>query len=344
MFKFEDLRTVNNPKSVHGIYPYRGKISSIDAERIISQLPKTGRLLDPFCGSGTILYEGAKAGLEVVGLDMNPIAVTLAEGKLSIPNKLKSALDEAEALISIAKRDRKLHNLPVEAQKYFHFNSANQIASLSSTYSTMTPYLKACFLGAVCLTARGCNQYMWTSSSVGKDINPKRDINFYDNFLNKIRKHHYPLSNMSGQVFYNDARNLSQVLAPETVSYVFTSPPYFDCLDYTAYYAKIIFEIFGVEKTLIKKSLIQNFASYSTDMKKVLDQLYLVCKTGAIVVFVVGDKKIHGEIINGASFFSAISPFQTIEIIERSYTNTTSQVFDEINKTSRKEQIIVWQK
>ncbi|MGN0279553.1 MAG: hypothetical protein ACI4C4_09410 [Lachnospiraceae bacterium] len=37
---FEKIKSVNNPNSMHGIYPYRGKISAIDAANIIGQLPK----------------------------------------------------------------------------------------------------------------------------------------------------------------------------------------------------------------------------------------------------------------------------------------------------------------
>jgi len=51
--KFKLLKSVNNPNSIHGIYPYRGKISAIDVQQLISQLPNKGMLLDPFCGSGS---------------------------------------------------------------------------------------------------------------------------------------------------------------------------------------------------------------------------------------------------------------------------------------------------
>ena len=44
-----EFKTVNNPNSIHGIYPYRGKISALDAENIIEQLPTKGTFLDPFC-------------------------------------------------------------------------------------------------------------------------------------------------------------------------------------------------------------------------------------------------------------------------------------------------------
>ena len=129
-----------------------------------------------------------------------------------------------------------------------------------------------------------------------------------------------------------------------SVDLVFTSPPYFDCLDYTAYYAKIIYDIFDVKRDSIRDSLIQKFSTYEKSMKEVLDDLYLVCKPGAKIIFVVGDKKIHGKVINGAEFFNKLTPFKLLEVVERTYTNSTSQVFDEINKTARKEQIIVWQK
>ena len=38
------------------------------ADQIISQMPKESVLLDPFCGSGTIIYEGAKYGLKTIGV------------------------------------------------------------------------------------------------------------------------------------------------------------------------------------------------------------------------------------------------------------------------------------
>ena len=43
---FEQIKSVNNPNSMHGIYPYRGKISAIDAANIIGQLPKDGVILE----------------------------------------------------------------------------------------------------------------------------------------------------------------------------------------------------------------------------------------------------------------------------------------------------------
>lgn len=210
-------------------------------------------------------------------------------------------------------------------------------------YENMSDYVKACFLGTIALTARGCNDYKWTSSTVGKNIEPKRYISFYKKFAQKCKKHFMPIVNDS-VIYYGDSRNLEDFIKPNTIDFVFSSPPYFDCLDYTAYYARIIYDILGYEREQIRSTLIQNFENYKEDMKLVLENLYTVLKPGGQVIFVVGDKKIHKQVINGAEYFQAISPFNDYEVIERSYTGTSSKVFDAINKTERKEQIVIWTK
>ena len=342
-FIIKELASVNNPRSIHGIYPYRGKISAIDAEQILSQIPKGSIVLDPFCGSGTIVYEGLKYGLNTIGVDANPIAVVLSNGKIHIPGNYSIVEREVEELISKSIGMSKYPKAPDYPKSLFHVDSIEQIMRMSVLYEEMSDYVKACFLGSIALTARGCNDYKWTSSTVGKNIEPKRYISFYDKFKQKCKKHFLPIKNNS-RVFYADSRKLLDYIEPKSIDFIFSSPPYFDCLDYTAYHARIIYEILGYERIKIRTSLIQNIENYKEDMRLVLNNIYTVLKPGGQVIFVVGDKKIHGQVINGADYFQSISPFDKYEIIERSYTGTSSKVFDDINKTKRKEQIVIWTK
>lgn len=372
-FTIQALPSVNNPKSVHGIYPYRGKIAALDAQQIVRQMDKGKVLLDPFCGSGTIIYEGVKAGLKTIGIDANPIAAILSRGKTNIPPILNLVLKEAYSLFDgYSARESNYHYASAEVREHeelyipglfekegdcavtpkdskgyseslFHPQTYREILTATAHFSEMSDYLKACVLGTICLAARGCNQYKWTSSSVGKSIEPKRYINFQEKLYEKIKKHYFPISNNS-QIIEADSRNISSFIKPNTIDYVYTSPPYFDCLDYTAYYAKIIYDILRVNRIEIRKKLIQNFENYKEDMQLVLQELYTVCKPGANIIFVVGDKKIHNKLISGVDFFQEISPFVNGEVIERSYSGTSSQVFDKLNKTERKEQIIIWTK
>ena len=342
-FIIKELKSVNNPRSIHGIYPYRGKIAALDAEQILSQMPIGSTVLDPFCGSGTIVYEGLKYGLHTIGIDANPIAVTISNGKIHIPSSFQEVESEVNTLI---KKVESIDSAPPATEypiSLFHEKTLNEIMKMSVFYDEMSDYVKACFLGAIALTARGCNNYKWTSSTVGKNIEPKRYIPFYEKLKLKIKKHFIPIINDS-KVFYEDSRNLDKIIKPNSIDFIFSSPPYFDCLDYTAYYARIVYDILGYERIQIRSRLIQSFENYKEDMKTVLEKLYNVLKPGGQVIFVVGDKKIHGRLINGAEYFQAISPFNKFSIVERSYTGTSSKVFDAINKTNRKEQIIIWTK
>lgn len=343
---FEKINSVNNPNSMHGIYPYRGKISAIDAANIIKQLPKEGVLLDPFCGSGTIVYEGQKHGLRALGVDNNPLAVTLASAK--VYKEVTNSLEECKNFIELAKRDLlagDYEDMPEGPLKSFHIETAKEIMCMKKYFNEMNDFLKGIFYGSIALTARGCNGYVWTSSTVGKNIEPKRYIDFFEKMESKTKKHSKYFNDISlpdANIIHGDSRYLSEYIEPHSVDFVFTSPPYFDGLDYTAYYGKLIYDIFETDRVEIKKQLIQYVDSYEEDMRTVLEQLDIITTEDALMIFVVGDKKVKGGVINGGDFFNNIKEASYIE--ERSYSGSSSQVFDVLNKTDRKEQIVVWNK
>lgn len=338
------LKSVSNPGSMHGIYPYRGKISAIDAADIISQLPDKGTLLDPFCGSGTIVYEAMRHGLNAIGVDNNPLAIQIAKAKVDL--NVADFLSDCNKIIELAKTDLKNGNyeeMPENVAKSFHAQTAVEIMCVKNYFDTMGDYLKGVFYGSVALAARGCNGYMWTSSTVGKNIEPKTYIDFFDKFISKAKKHSkYFLNEGISNIIAGDSRKLSNFIKEKSVDFVFTSPPYFDGLDYTAYYGKLIYDIFGTDRCEIKRNLIQYTNTYREDMKMVLEELDKVTTDDALMIFVVGDKKVKSRIINGGDFFNEIKKASYIS--ERSYRGTSSQVFDALNKTERKEQIIVWDK
>jgi 16S rRNA G966 N2-methylase RsmD len=347
LITFKQLKSVNNPTSIHGIYPYRGKISSVEAKLIVEQLPKGSNLLDPFCGTGTILFEGSCNSLNVFGVDNNPLAIHLSKGKMDSLNKnIEDITEEVDYIIDLAKRNSKQRVMPPKALGHFHPETANEIMKTVDFIEDLSDYLKASLFGAIALSARGCNHYKWTSSTVGKDINPKRYIPFFEKFRAKVKKHHpkKKYQNADFNIYLNDSRKLSEFIPKNSIDFVFTSPPYFDGLDYTAYYGKIIYWILEMNRDEIRKGLIQTVSSYEDDMKQVLSEIVKVTKDKAQIIFVVGDKKVGKETINGGEFFSNLLHHKPDQIIERQYTGTSSQVFDKLNKTKRKEQIVIWNK
>ncbi len=163
--------SVSNPNSMHGLYPYRGKISALDAQSIIAQLPKNGVLLDPFCGSGTIVYEAQQHGLHPIGVDNNPLAVQIAKAKVF--KETDDCVEMCRELIAHASKDLETGNyepMPAAPLRSFHPDTAKQIMAMKNHFGEMNDYLKGVFCGSIALAARGCTGYKWTSTPVGKNI------------------------------------------------------------------------------------------------------------------------------------------------------------------------------
>ncbi len=67
---------------VHGFHTYPARMHPDTAARLVIAFTEIGnRVLDPFCGSGTVLVEALVAGRNAIGTDLNPLAVRLATCK-----------------------------------------------------------------------------------------------------------------------------------------------------------------------------------------------------------------------------------------------------------------------
>ncbi|HMR04869.1 MAG TPA: DNA methyltransferase [Polyangiaceae bacterium] len=64
---------------VHGFHTYPARMHPDTAYALVQDLcPEGGRVLDPFCGSGTVCAEARRAGRHAFGVDANPLATELA--------------------------------------------------------------------------------------------------------------------------------------------------------------------------------------------------------------------------------------------------------------------------
>jgi 16S rRNA G966 N2-methylase RsmD len=336
------LDKVSNPSSIHGIYPYRGKMSPIDAAHVISQFPPNSKLLDPFCGTGTILYEAQLRGLHVTGVDNNPLACMIARGKTEPLDKV-CTLSQVKTAIQSAQSNSSFPQMPQSPARYFHEKSAVQIMRILSASHDFSPFLLACFYGAICLTARACNKWLWTSTSIGKINKPLREIDFYSTLLRKVKKNiDFVHGTPPAKIYTHDTRAIDEVVPPQSIDIVYTSPPYFDALDYTGYYTRLVLEILGVDRAPVRNGLIQRYATYERDMREALQAIDRMVHDKSIIIFVVGNRMVHGKMIRGSEFFSHIAPWPDPSVSERHYTKTASGLWDRINVTSRKEQVVVW--
>jgi len=108
----------------HGIHEYPARMIPQIAKRLILRYsPKGGKILDPFCGSGTTLVEARLACRYSIGVDINPLAVLLSKVKVTPIDFKKAGFDAAEFLTKLetdyihAKKLGKLPDPPVHIYK-----------------------------------------------------------------------------------------------------------------------------------------------------------------------------------------------------------------------------------
>lgn len=102
---------------VHGFHSYPARVDPRTARRLVEGLCRRGAaVLDPFCGSGTVLVEARLAGRTPVGIDANPLAVELAWLKVrGTTAKERFAISEAAARVTAhAEKRRSLRAGPTQ--------------------------------------------------------------------------------------------------------------------------------------------------------------------------------------------------------------------------------------
>jgi DNA modification methylase len=84
---------------VHGFHTYPARMHPLTARRLVEAFSGArDTVLDPFAGSGTVAVEARLAGRSAIAVDLNPLAVRLAERKLT-----PASASYREALVSAAK-------------------------------------------------------------------------------------------------------------------------------------------------------------------------------------------------------------------------------------------------
>ncbi len=214
------------------------------------------QVLDPFCGTGTTVVECKKLGIPSVGIEANPMAWFAGTVKLDwTPDPdtlLEVALEiatRAEATIAINENDDKpndkpLKTLPEESYKLILKNSISPLP-LHKTLILLEAiedypeqkyswHLKLALAKA--LVTSISNLRFGPEVGVGKQ---KKDAPVVDAWLQEVGRMAQdlrqlaPLNAVPSKIHHADSRQILQVLSPQSIDAVITSPPYPNEKDYT---------------------------------------------------------------------------------------------------------------
>ena len=83
VFRYPDGKVGHRDVATHWLHSYPAKMFHRIPRQILSALDRRGDavVLDPFCGSGTVLIEAALRGNDAIGIDINPLARLLTKVK-----------------------------------------------------------------------------------------------------------------------------------------------------------------------------------------------------------------------------------------------------------------------
>ena len=237
-------------KSAHAIHPYPAKLLVNIPKFFIDALPSVAGsvLLDPFCGSGTVLYEGALAGLRPIGSDSNPLARLITKAKLTSVDREAAQLQLDEVMASYPSA---LPTIPdvVNRQYWFSERISDCLGRLKTAIERTVPARhRPVFDVSFSATVRRVS-YADPRLSVPVKINPDRSARYGakgDEVIRRLGRladidvgaTFWSIASQNiqrcpelGQGFaadqpelFSDARSLG--LADGTVGFAITSPPY----------------------------------------------------------------------------------------------------------------------
>ncbi len=96
-------------RDVHGFHSYPARLHPDTAGTLIEHLSQRGgRVLDPFCGSGTVVAEARALGRTAFGSDLNPLAVELSwlKSRGPTPRQVEQTLEAARRIAEVAEERR----------------------------------------------------------------------------------------------------------------------------------------------------------------------------------------------------------------------------------------------
>lgn len=203
-------------------------------------------VLDPFCGTGTTVVECKKLGIPSVGVEANRMAWFAGSTKINWNIEVDRLINHATQIAELAQAnlDQPLRTLCEARSQLLLKNSISELPlhkalvlldQLEQYQDEFCDQYEKLALAKI-LVYSVSNLKFAPEVSVGK---PKQDAPVIELWLNEVHQiardlqYLQPLNEIPATVHYADSRRLLEVLEPNSIDAVITSPPYPNEKDYT---------------------------------------------------------------------------------------------------------------
>lgn len=311
--------------------PWNGQFSPQLIEALIKQYASSDTvLLDPFVGSGTVLYEAGLAGIKAYGVEINPAAIILSK-IYTLINVAKKFRKEIIGQISTFLVENFSETLPLFQREALAPRKDGKALLLEFLANINDPLQKNLFEAFIVLL----DFYNHETSAKHIFLTWNRVIRLVTNL---------PYSAQKIEVFHADARRIP--LPTQTINLVITSPPYINVFNYHQRYRTSVealqwnlLEVAKSEFGANRKHRSNRYLTviqYALDIAQTFQEIGRLCMPDSRIIFIVGrESKVCGTPFYNGELVSEIAR-QTIgcELLirqERVFTNRFGQsIFEDI--------------
>lgn len=306
-------------KDIHSIHPYPAKFISSIPKQLIETIgiEKGLKILDPFCGSGTTMAVAQELGIESIGIDLNPIACLISRVKTTPKRILDDAL--ADEIIAQADKDSvSLVDIIIDIPNVDHWFEREVQIKISSIRNIIAKEQDPDTRDILLLTlssilVKVSNQESDTRYAAISKATDSYDVYkqfkmAYNRICSLISSIPYQYTNR--EIFNSNILDFNSPKSDRTVGLVITSPPYPNAYEYWLYHKYRMFWLnhdpikvkdleIGARAHFFKKNH-HKPEDFFHQMKKTIENCSRLCADSAVMAFVVGRSKIHGEIIDNS--------------------------------------------
>jgi hypothetical protein len=309
---------------VHGFHTYPARMHPVTAARLVEVVSGQGAtVLDPFCGSGTVLVEAMLAGRNAAGTDLNPLAVRLSRLKTSVlDDAAREGIVEAARNIRAFADDRRQRRAgathryaPADVEHFdphvlLELDSVRAgIEDLGRSDAAAADALYLVLSAILVKVSRRSSDTSETSSSrrIAAGYPTKLFLRKAEELSRRLAAFRalLPPGARAARVEEDDATRLRSVPA-STIDAIVTSPPYAGTYDYIAHHA-LRLRWLGLDASGLSSAEVGSRRRYARldpktarttferEMGGALRAMARACRKGARVALVVADSGSRGE-------------------------------------------------
>lgn len=360
----------------HALHPYPSKFIPQIPGHCIRMLSRPGELvLDPFGGSGTTALEAIRLGRRALSIDANPVGTLIGQVKTCSLDSVSAMdlrairsslttwlLDLPPADSLCAEYGAYIPDIP-NIEKWFPPTSRGELALIRSRIANMETstgqMIASIALSRVVLSASfQDSETRYTSKP--RDIPPtntlKRFLAVLEEVLADVLRTQPELRYGVCEFLTGNAMELERnLLEPNSVDMIVTSPPYGNSNDYHLYHRFRLLWLGHDPRSLGKIEIGSHlrhqkegsgFAAYLSEMVQCLQGMFRVLRSGRYAVLVVGDAVYEKELFQGAEALSKAAAeigFEAICTVERPI-HSTRRSFVVAGRRATTEKILVLRK